>query len=81
MKGLRGRAARDRLQDGGLDLDELALLEEPADRRDDPRAQEEPLARLAVDDQVQVALAVHLLGVGKPVPLLGQRPQRLGEEA
>jgi hypothetical protein len=36
--------------------------------------------RLPVDDQVEVALAVDLLGVGQAVPLLGKRPERLGEE-
>jgi hypothetical protein len=77
---LRRRAARDRLEDRGLDLDELPILKEPADHRDDPRAQEQPFARLAVHDEVEVALAVHLLGVGETVPLLGERPEGLGEK-
>ena len=37
--------------------------------------------RLVVGDQVDVALAVARLDVGEAVPLLRQRPQRLGEHA
>ena len=38
-------------------------------------------AHLVVGDQVEVALAVARLDVGEAVPLLRQRPQRLGEHA
>ena len=79
-EGLGRRAAGDGLEDRRLDLDELPRLEEAADRGDDPRAQQQAAARLPVHDEVEVALAVHLLGVGEAVPLLGQRPQRLREE-
>ena len=65
---------------GRLDLDELPILKEPADHRDDPRAKEQPFARCAVHDKVEVALAVHLLGVGEAVPLLGERPEGLGKK-
>ena len=34
-----------------------------------------------VHDQVDVALAVARLGVGQPVPLVRQRPQRLRQQA
>ena len=37
--------------------------------------------RLRIDDEVDVALAVAQLVVGEAVELLGQRPQRLHEEA
>ena len=40
----------------------------------------EDLAHLGIDDEVHVALAVARLDVLEPVPLLGQRPERLGEE-
>ena len=40
----------------------------------------EHAARLGVDDQVEVALAVARLDVGQPVPLLGQRQVALGQE-
>ena len=39
------------------------------------------VARLGVHDQVDVALPVARLDVLQAVPLLGQRPQRLGQEA
>ena len=37
-------------------------------------------ARVGIDDQIEVALAVADLDVGQPVPLLRQRQQALGEE-
>src|SRR5881409_1893214 len=46
----------------------------------EPRAQQEDLADLGVDDQVDVALPVARLDVLEAVPLLGQRTQRLGQE-
>jgi len=48
--------------------------------RDDARAQHEPRARLRVDDEVEVTLAVDLLGVAEAMPLFGQRTQRLRDE-
>ena len=79
-EGPRHGAAVERLQDGRLDLDEAALVEEAADGGDDAGALDEDLARIVVDDGVEVALAVARLDVGQAVELLGQRAQRLGEE-
>ena len=45
-----------------------------------PGARDEHLAHLRVGDQVQVALTVAGLDVRQPVVLLGQRPQRLGQQ-
>ena len=73
-------AAGDRLHHRCLDLEEAARVEERADPLDEPRAQQEDLADLGVDDQVDVALAIARLDVLEPVPLLGQRAQRLGQE-
>ena len=79
-EGPRHGAAVERLQDGRLDLDEAALVEEAADGGDDAGALDEDLARIVVDDGVEVAPAVARLDVGQAVELLGQRAQRLGEE-
>ncbi len=49
--------------------------------RDHLRAHAEGLAHFLVDDQVNVALAVALLGVGEAVVLVRQRAQRLGQQA
>lgn len=38
LEGLGGRAAGDGVEHGGLDLDEVAVLEEAADIRDDAAA-------------------------------------------
>src|SRR4051812_15177967 len=73
------RAAVERLEHGGLDLDEAAGVEVAADRRDDPRAREEHLARLLVCHQVELAPAQPGLDVGEAVELLRRRPQRLGQ--
>ena len=67
----RQGAAVERLQHRRLDLDEAALVQEPADGGDDAGALDEDLARVVVDDEVEVALAVAGLDVGEAVELLG----------
>lgn len=49
--------------------------------RDHLRTHTEGVAGFFVDHQVDVALAVALLGVGQAVVLVGQRAQRLGQQA
>src|SRR5437773_1328670 len=80
LERARDGAARDGLHHRRLDLEEAARVEERADPLDEPRAQQEDLADLGVDDQVDVALPVARLDVLEAVPLLGQRTQRLGQE-
>src|SRR5512133_2948490 len=63
-----------------LDLQVPARVEHPPDRLDDPRPLDEDVADAGRDEEVDVALAVALLDVGEAVPLLGQRPERLGED-
>ncbi len=69
------------LQHRGFHFEETALVEEAADVRDHLRTHAEGLAHILVDDQVDVALAVALLGVGQAVELVRQRTQRLGQQA
>jgi hypothetical protein len=57
------------------------LDHEAADRRQRLAARDEARPRVVVGDQVLVAMAILLLGVGDAVELVGQRPQALGEEA
>ena len=76
----RQRAAVERLEHRRLDLEEAALVEEAADRRDQPAAQDEQLAGLLVGEQVELAVPVARLDVGEPVVLVGRRPQRLREQ-
>ena len=77
----RDRAARDRLHHRRLDLEEAEGVEEVAQEPHHARARAERLARGLVDDQVDVALPVARLGVREAVPLVGQRPQRLHQQA
>ena len=77
----RNGAARDRLHHRCLDLQEAARVEEPPERRDEPRAEQEDRADVGVHDEVHVTLPIAGLHVLEAVPLLGQRPQRLREEA
>ena len=74
------RAAVERLQHRRLDLDEAVFVEHAAHRGDHTAAGDGVVPRLLVDHQVEVALAVARLGVGQPVELLRQRPQRLGQQ-
>ena len=61
----RRRAAVERLEDRGLHLEEVPLVEEPADPADRLRAEPEHLAHLGMHRQVGVALAVAHLGIGE----------------
>ena len=80
-EGARGGAAGDRLHHRRLDLEVAARDEEVAQVADRARAHLEDAPRLRVDDEVEVALAVARLHVLEAVPLLGQRAERLGEQA
>ena len=71
------RHRRDGLQHRGLHFEETALAEETADVGDDLGAHAEGVAGFLVDHQVDVALAVALLGVGQAMVLVRQRTQRL----
>ena len=74
----RERAAGDRLHHRRLDLEVAARVQERADRRQHPAAHLEDLARVRVDDEIEIALAVAHLDVAQAVPLLGQREEALG---
>ena len=76
----RQRAAGDRLHHRRLDFEEAACVEEAANGRERARAHVEDAARVGIDDQVEVALAVAGLDVLEAVPLLRQRQEALGEE-
>ena len=75
-----GRGATgDGLQHRRFHFEEVALVEEFADVADHLRTHTEGVAGFLVDDQVDVALAITLLGVGQAVVLVRQRTQRLGQ--
>ena len=76
----RGRAPVHRLEGGGLDLHEAAVVEEAAHLRDGPRAGDEGVAHLGVGDQVEVPLAEAQLRVAQPAVLVRRRPQGLREQ-
>jgi hypothetical protein len=76
----RERAAVERLQDGGLHLDEALAVQVAADRGDDPRAVGKQPASVLVGDQVQLAVAVARLDVAEPRVLVRGRSQGLGEQ-
>jgi hypothetical protein len=76
----RQRPARHRQQDRRLDLDVAAGLHRLAQAAHGRRTHPRGRAGLRVDDQVQLALARADLDVGEPLPLVRQRPQRLGEQ-
>ena len=73
-------AARHRLHHRRLDLDVVARGEEAPQVGDRRGARPEDAPDVRVDDEVDVALAVAGLDVHEPVPFLGQRPERLGEQ-
>ena len=74
------RAAGDRLQDGRLDLGVSATVQLLTDRAQHGGARRDVPPRRRVGDQVQVAPSLLEIGVLQPVPLLGQRTQRLRQQ-
>src|SRR3954454_13857890 len=68
------------MEDRRLDLDEAALRKKPAHRADGRETNVEDAARVVVRDEVDVALAIPRIGIGQTVPLLRERPDRLGEQ-
>src|SRR5438067_6979742 len=68
------------LEHRGLDVDETALVEQAANRRDHPGPGAKHLPHLRVGDQVDVALPVADLDVFQAVPFLGQRAQGFREQ-
>ena len=81
LERARRGTARDRLHHRRLDLEEVERVQEVAQVADDARAGAEHAAALLVHDEIDVALAVARLGVGKAVPLVRQRPQRLHQQS
>jgi len=79
-EGARRGPAWDRLHHRRLDLEEVERIEEVTQVADDARASAEDVAARLVHDQVEVAPPVARFGVGEPVPLVGQRPQRLHQQ-
>src|SRR4029077_8184712 len=73
-------AARDLLQDRGLDVEKPTLLEQPPQRSDDPRPRPKDLADLRVCDEVYVALSVPDFHILQSMPLLRQGTQRLRQQ-
>ena len=90
-KGPGSRSTVDRLQHRRLHLNESPLIQKAADGRNDPRPDPKDLPHLRVDCQIDVALPVALLFVGKGIEYLsvllldhrqwaqglGQQPQLL----
>ena len=71
-EGSRGRPPGQRLEDGCLDLDEAATLEEGPRFLHHPAAAQEDVHHLGIGDQIQVALPVAEFLVLQSVVLLGK---------
>ena len=76
----RCRTARGRLQYRCLQLKETAVFQKPPNMRHDSRPEQQSRPGFRVNDDIEVALTIDLLRVAQPVPLLGQRPQRLRQQ-
>ena len=79
-KRARGGTAWDGLHHWRLDLEEVKRIEEVAQVADDAGTRAKHLAALLAHDQIDITPAVARLGVGKSVPLVRQRPQRLHQQ-
>ena len=66
-EGARSSTARDRLQYGRIDLDVATFVEELAHRIEDLRTLEEDILDMAIDDEVDIALAEAELRISEAV--------------
>ena len=66
-EGARSSTAWDRLQDGRIDLDVATFVEELAHRIEDLRTLEEDILDMAIDDEVDIALAEAELRISEAV--------------
>ncbi len=74
-----GGTTRNRVEHGGLDLDEVPILEPAAHQRHGPAAQREHPTGLVGHPQVHVALTKPCIGIRDAVPLVGEREAGLGQ--
>src|SRR5438552_14903103 len=77
----RSGASGDRMHHRGFNLEIAASNEELAHRLHDFRSRDEHLPRLRAGDQIDMALPIFLLLVGKPVKFFRQWTQRLRQQA
>ncbi len=69
-----------RLENGGLELQEPVVIEEPADQGYNPAPVPECLPALLVGDEIDVPLAVPFLHIREPVEFLGKRADRFAQQ-
>ena len=81
FKRLGRSATRDGLQHRRFNFKEVAGHQEAADVGNHLRTHTEGVAHVFVNDQVNVTLAIALLGVGQAVVLVRQRAQGFGQQA
>ena len=80
LERARRRAACVGDQHRRFDLEEALAVQVAADRGNDPAALDERIAGIRVHDEIQIALAIASIGVGKAVEFLRQRMQALGQQ-
>ena len=80
-EGLGVRAARNRVQHGRFDFQEIVLHHEVAQAAYGFAARDKALARGLVGHQIDIALAVFHFLVGNAVELVGHGAQALGQQA
>lgn len=79
-EGLGGGTSGNDVEHGGLDRDEVAVIEPTADVRVDLGAGDEDVASLVVHHEIKVALAEALLGVLEAVMVVGDLVQAGGQK-
>src|SRR6266446_6471100 len=80
LEGPRSGAAGNGVQHRRLHLQEAARIEKGAQVTHDPRSRFKHPPALLVHDQIDIAAPVTQFCIGDPVPFIGQRPQRLGQQ-
>src|SRR5579859_1440918 len=73
-------AAIDRLENRGFNLNKPALLKHPPHAGNDACAGTKHLPHLAIDDQIEIALAQACLRIGQPMPFLGRWVERFCQQ-
>ena len=79
-KRLRSRAAGDVMHHRRFDFEKASRIQPAANCANDARTLHKHIARFRCHDQIDVTLAITLLDIGQPMPLVRQWPQRLREQ-
>src|SRR5437867_9680333 len=80
LEGLGQRSSGDRVENRCFDFEILTIVEKPPQLANNDAALDKHFANFAIDNKIDVALAVTDFNVSQSMPLLRQRQETLGQK-